>query len=339
MVRLAQGRRSRGFTLIELLVVIAIISVLIGLLLPAVQKVREAAARLQSQNNLKQMGLAAVNYGVSRKAKLPSLYTPQTYVPSPPAAAPNTVLSSTENGVFVALLPYLEQEAIYKTITNPAVNTTGVFVTAPGNSKDRPIPIYRNPSDLTYGAGQITVTVAGTPVTYGLISYAANYQVFGNPPQAGPQTASLANFVATPTITGIGDGPSNTILFAEKFAQCSLNGTNPANDAANLWAWSPLSPPPVAELGNAPLFAFSCQDGSLLALAGSAQVGVGGFGSKFQDKPKPGNCGYAHSALTGGVNVCFGDGRVQSIAPEVDLITWWSLVTPNGGAADRFEDY
>src|ERR1700743_1636516 len=99
MDRPGRRRARRGFTLIELLVVIAIIAVLIGLLLPAVQKVREAAARTKCQNNLKQLGLAIHNAADSREGMLPGLVTSSPSVQS----------------FHFALLPYIEQSALYNT--------------------------------------------------------------------------------------------------------------------------------------------------------------------------------------------------------------------------------
>src|SRR5579872_6603678 len=103
------SQRRRGFTLIELLVVIAIIAVLIGLLLPAVQKVREAAARSQCQNNLKQISLAVQNCSDTNQGKMPPGLGGYPTVATSPTARGN----SSYGGLLFFLLPYVEQQNLY----------------------------------------------------------------------------------------------------------------------------------------------------------------------------------------------------------------------------------
>src|SRR5438128_306583 len=161
MPRLRSLWRSRGFTLIELLVVIAIIAILIGLLLPAVQKVREAAARSQCSNNLKQLGVAAHNYAGTFNNNFPPFYR---------TSALNN--NAGEIQVFVALLPYIEQDAVYKSFASPLnLQTKG---TNPNIGHSSIIKTLACPTDNTYGNGFAQGDWASG-------CYAANYQVFGNP--------------------------------------------------------------------------------------------------------------------------------------------------------------
>src|SRR3989442_1444848 len=112
-------RRRSGFTLLELLVVIAIIGVLMALLLPAVQKVREAANRLSCTNNLKQIALAALNYESTHRSFPPGLNlspnSPANPYWSPPNAGPYT-------GLLAYLLPYIEQDNVYRQIPQDLFN-------------------------------------------------------------------------------------------------------------------------------------------------------------------------------------------------------------------------
>jgi len=120
---MVRSKQRTGFTLIELLVVIAIIAILIGLLVPAVQKVRDAAARAQCLNNLKQIGLAALNYESSNKrlppgALLSANAKTQGYTAVPPNAGPYT-------SVLAFLLPYVEQQNVYTGLYNMLNPTAG----------------------------------------------------------------------------------------------------------------------------------------------------------------------------------------------------------------------
>jgi prepilin-type N-terminal cleavage/methylation domain-containing protein/prepilin-type processing-associated H-X9-DG protein len=155
-------RRQDAFTLIELLVVIAIIAILIGLLLPAIQKVREAAARVQCQNNMKQIGVALHNYHDAN-----SSFPPGSLIPGTPSSSPTTSL-----GWHAQILPYIEQSALYTTL-NPAIaSETGVNLAAGAHR----IPIYLCPSQSV----QVSSSSGDSPSS-SQFAYTAHY--YGN---AGP---------------------------------------------------------------------------------------------------------------------------------------------------------
>jgi prepilin-type N-terminal cleavage/methylation domain-containing protein len=188
------GVRSRSrlaFTLIELLVVIAIIAILIGLLLPAVQKVREAAARSKCSNNLKQIVLASHMYQDTYQ-KLPAGWV---------TSAPNGSTAPSPGWSWATLiLPFIEQSALYNQI-NPDVSTPGgATVTALTQTS---IKTYRCPSD--------TVPDLNTQFqSFGSNNYVCNREVMGPGRTDGSNTPNALS------VQTISDGSSNTILFGER---------------------------------------------------------------------------------------------------------------------------
>src|SRR5260370_16989374 len=151
MAQFSKTARRRGFTLIELLVVIAIIAILIGLLVPAVQRVREAASRTQCMNNLKQLGLAAQNYHDQHKHLPPGI----GYYPT------------AQNGVFGTyffhLLPYVEQDNLYRSAFGPMsfpppVGTISVYYPGNNNVYSQRVAVFLSPSDpLLSSHGVMTI--------------------------------------------------------------------------------------------------------------------------------------------------------------------------------------
>jgi prepilin-type N-terminal cleavage/methylation domain-containing protein len=186
----AHNRQCRsGFTLIELLVVIAIIAILIGLLLPAVQKIREAAARTQSQNNLKQLGLAAHDVNSAFDGAMPPSYG---FFPN----SPNAVNGSW----FDHILPYIEQDNVYNQY-NPGPGGTFGYNAATQTLGPIPVTIkpYQAPADPT------------NPTISSLTSYASNFGVFGT---TGVNIKS-----------GFPKGTSSTVITFERYAVSSNGGT------------------------------------------------------------------------------------------------------------------
>jgi prepilin-type N-terminal cleavage/methylation domain-containing protein/prepilin-type processing-associated H-X9-DG protein len=305
-------RKWRGFTLIELLVVIAIIAILVGLLLPAVQKVREAAARAQCSNNLKQICLATIDCADNHRGLMPpgcGLYPYQ-----------RPMNNNGYGGVFFEILPYIEQSAQY---SNSYTLLPGAFTNPEGRNGNLPCydvwnarryanpPIYICPSDPTSTEGGASDLKT---------SYAYNGQVFftsfngwGKGPQKYP--------------TFITDGTSNTQFFTEReVMSCGATTYNSdwtPDSGYNIWAdWGPA----IASIeGNMPV-----TGPNVLFIPLPAQ-GCGA-GSGFSQPNCPGDgCGIgdrANSPHDGGINAVMGDGSVRFIAPGVTWSTYAASFTP-----------
>ena len=215
MSKLLSRSGRRGFTLIELLVVIAIIAILIGLLLPAVQKVREAAARMTCTNQLKQIGLANHGYH-DANLRFPPAYT----ATSAPKVNANT---------FIALLPYLEQDSLYNTTTDAVNGACSPALPGPQQNfiRARVVKAFLCPSQ-TLGAN-------GTEhgIDWAIGHYGFNYMVFGGPATTNTWDRGL-------TIPRLTDGTTNTVFFAERSGKFSDNTSNLWGHGGWNWQWMPM---------------------------------------------------------------------------------------------------
>jgi prepilin-type N-terminal cleavage/methylation domain-containing protein len=304
----------RGFTLIELLVVIAIIAILIGLLLPAVQKVREAAARTQCSNNLKQMGLAVHNFHDTYK-RYPPLLGRKGLEPGPAAGQPN---NPPWGNVHFFILPFIEQGNFYNSTWDPNVdgnNSSNGY--RPWLNRWYAIKTYICPSDPSIPSNGLgsNVYVGGWSDAPSLTTYASNAQVFATVDINGNIISSDLWDGSARMPANFQDGTSNTIMFAERYGVCGYyqgSTSYPPGSGGNVWNW-------WGEDTAQPAFAVYSR----------------GPGSLFQVQPIPyqTNCDVTRASTphTGGMQVALCDASVRNLAQGLSGTTWWAACTPNNG--------
>ena len=287
-------RVRSGFTLIELLIVVAIIAVLAGLLLPAIQKVREAASRIKCGNHLKQIMLA-------------THHAHDTHGAIPPGVGDYPDGADAYGTFFYHLLPYVEQQGLY----DRSYFDGHRFV---GNHRvySQPVPIFVCPSDPSAPPGHTAMDDRGN--IWGVASYAVNAQVVFEVDYRGAMK-SPQYYSRIPG--SFPDGTSNTILLTEKYAQCA-NYDYPVG--GTMWAYFYTGPSVRAYHAS-------------FSISWNAYSTGPTSKFQVQPIPYNGGCDptLASSPQVGGLQIALADGSVRQLSSSVSIYTWWYLCTPAGG--------
>jgi prepilin-type N-terminal cleavage/methylation domain-containing protein/prepilin-type processing-associated H-X9-DG protein len=319
-----------AFTLIELLVVIAIIAILIGLLVPAVQKVREAAAATQCRNNMKQLGIAINAYHDAYKT-LPTGGEGTDFVNSP--SGPSVF---AKHSTFTMLLPYIEQENIYR-----QMDLTKYYNETPANSAaaQNVIPIFHCPSN---GWSQAQDSLGFGTTDYGSTAYTDIDPTTGMRNKATRADGALAIVMAggVPStkgvpMTSVRDGSSNTIAIAEdagrdeRYVAAYYDPVD--GQLRRFWRWADpdcafgasgfIDPYPTGANYNAK----TAINNTYTPLGGTATTCV------WTTQNNCGNNDEIFSFHTGGAHAVFCDGHVQFLNASINPVVVRALVTRSGG--------